>query len=103
MALGITDAFDENLADFSNMSDTELYVSDALHKADIDFSEESVKAAAVTVGTISTASIGENDEPEEIKIDRPFLFFIKDKSTDEIWFVGTVYEPNSWDDDKEEY
>lgn len=104
MALGITDAFDESLADFSNMSDTEFYVSDALHKADIDFSEESVKAAAVTIMQIEITSVKiENNEPEEIKIDRPFLFFIKDKSTDEIWFVGTVYEPNSWDDDKEEY
>lgn len=104
MELGITDAFNENLADFSNISDTELFVSDASHKADIDFTEEGIKAAAVTVITIkSTASIGENNEPEEIKIDRPFLFFIKDKSTNEIWFVGTVYEPNSWDDDKEGY
>lgn len=105
MKLGITDAFDGNLADFSNMADTSLYVGNALHKADIDFTERGIKAAAVTVITMdTTAMIDDNrTKPEEIKMDKPFLYFIRDKETNEIWFVGTVYEPNSWDEDKEEY
>ncbi len=94
MDLGMTDAFDENLADFSNMANTELCVGDALHKADIDFSEEGIRAAAVTALTMdTTAMLPDNDQPEEIKIDKPFLYFIRDKQTNEIWFVGTVYEP----------
>ena len=102
--LGITDAFDENLADFSNMANTELCVEDALHKADIDFSEEGIRAAAVTALTMrTTAMLPDDDQPEEIKIDKPFLYFIRDKQTNEIWFVGTVYEPNSWEQDMEEY
>ena len=108
--LGITDAFDRNLADFSNMADLEktqknLYVSDALHKANIEFSEEGIKAAAVTVIMMNVVgSTGEEkEEPIEIKIDKPFVFLIRDKETKEMWFVGTVYEPNSWEDDKEEY
>lgn len=104
MDLGITDAFDENLADFSNMANTELCVEDALHKADIDFSEEGIRAAAVTALTMRTnAMLPDDDQPEEIKIDKPFLYFIRDKQTNEIWFVGTVYEPNSWEQDMEEY
>lgn len=104
MDLGMTDAFDENLADFSNMTSERLYVGDALHKADIDFSEEGIRAAAVTVLTMrTTAMLPDDDQPEEIKIDKPFLYFIRDKQTNEIWFVGTVYEPNSWDEDIEEY
>ena len=105
MKLGITDAFDGNLADFSNMADTSLYVGNALHKADIDFTERGIKAAAVTAITMDiTAMIDDNrTKPEEIKMDKPFLYFIRDKETNEIWFVGTVYEPNSWDEDKEEY
>ncbi len=104
MDLGITDAFDENLADFSNMANTELCVEDALHKADIDFSEEGIRAAAVTALTMrTTAMLPDDDQPEEIKIDKPFLYFIRDKQTNEIWFVGTVYEPNSWEQDMEEY
>ena len=104
MDLGITDAFDENLADFSNMANTELCVEDALHKADIDFSEEGIRAAAVTALTMrTTAMLPDDDQPEEIKIDKPFLYFIRDKQTNEIWFVGTVYKPNSWEQDMEEY
>ena len=104
MDLGITDAFDENLADFSNMANMELCVEDALHKADIDFSEEGIRAAAVTVLTMrTTAMLPDDNQPEEIKIDKPFLYFIRDKQTNEIWFVGTVYEPNSWEQDMEEY
>lgn len=104
MDLGMTDAFDENLADFSNMANTELCVGDALHKADIDFSEEGIRAAAVTALTMrTTAMLPDDNQPEEIKIDKPFLYFIRDKQTNEIWFVGTVYEPNSWDEDIEEY
>ena len=106
MDLGITDAFDKDLADFSNMTDadTGLFVYDALHKANIDFTEKGVKAAAVTVMiAYEVTAIMDYNKPEEIRIDKPFLYFIRDKETNEIWFVGTVYEPNSWEEDKEEY
>ena len=31
------------------------------------------------------------------------MHLIRDKKTGEIWFVGTVYEPNSWENDKADY
>ncbi len=102
--LGITDAFDINLADFSNMADEKLFVSDALHKADIDFTEKGIKAAAVTAMILqNTAIIEEPTSPEVIKIDKPFMYFLQDKNTKEIWFVGTVYEPDSWEEDSLNY
>lgn len=102
--LGITDAFDDSLADFSNMSNRKLYVGGALHKADIDFTEKGIKAAAVTVITmLDNAFMPNPTKPEEVKIDRPFLYVIRDKNTSEIWFVGTVYEPNLWEEDKVNY
>ena len=103
--LGITDAFDEGTADFSNMAELQagenLYVGDALHKANIDFTEKGIKAAAVTLFIMKTNAIimEEPKEPETIRIDKPFLYLIKDKNTDEIWFVGTVYQPNSWEEE----
>ena len=33
------------------------------------------------------------EEPIRININKPFMFVIKDKTTNDIWFVGTVYEP----------
>ncbi len=103
--LGITDAFDENLADFSNMSNspTPLWIGDAIHKANIDFSEEGVKASAVTVFSMMDSAMIQQEDPEEVKIDKPFIYFIRDKKTNDIWFVGTVYEPNSWEIDKSSY
>jgi len=101
--LGITDAFDGALANFSNISDTGLYVNDALHKANIDFTENGIKAAAVTVIYMTDGMVLVEDKPVEINIDKPFLYVIKDKNRGEIWFVGTVYKPNSWEDDKSNY
>ena len=103
MSLGITDAFNSSLANFSNMADMDFHVSDALHKANIDFSEEGVKAAAVTVFTKTDSDTIPEEEPEEIKFDKPFMYMIREKKTGEIWFVGTVYEPNSWEKDQADY
>ena len=101
--LGITDAFEPG-ADFSNMADTTLCVDEALHKSNIDFSEKGVKAAAATVIVMMENAVAvSEDEPVEIKIDKPFMYFIRDKKTGEIWFVGTVYEPDSWENDSDDY
>lgn len=105
--LGIKDAFDHNLADFSGMAETELgrlYVSKALHKANIDFSEDGIKAAAVTVaGASITSEPGMKELPIEIRIDKPFFFEIRDKANGEVWFSGVVYEPNLWENDQAAY
>lgn len=104
--LGMTDVFDADLANLSKMVDTELklYIGNALHKSDIQFTEKGIKAAAVTVLLVKdTMSIEGKDKPEEIVIDKPFLYVVRDKNTKEVWFVGTVYEPNSWEKDKAEY
>ncbi|MBQ6992179.1 MAG: hypothetical protein IJN50_04650 [Clostridia bacterium] len=101
--LGITDAFNFELADFSNMSNKKIFVGDALHKANIDFTEKGIKAAAATVIFIKDGMALKDDEPERIIINKPFLYVIRDKETGEIWFTGTVYEPNSWEEDKANY
>ena len=104
-ALGMKEAFDDILADFTNMTNNPagLYVSEALHKADIDFSEAGVKAAAVTVFAMYDKASMDLRKPVNITFDKPFLFLIRDKKTGVIWFVGTVYEPNLWEDDKVKY
>ena len=91
--LGITNAF-ENDADFSNIVAGEFFVDDVLHKANIIFSESGIKAAASTVVEMTDGAIMNNKtKPKEIKIDRPFMYIIRDKITEEIWFVGELYKP----------
>ena len=110
--LGIEKAFIREEADFSKMvdlvkikqdygaDDVYFYVSDAIHKANIDFSEKGIKAAAVTAFAMTKdMAIGPVKHPVQIVIDHPFMFLIMDKKTQEIWFVGTVYEPEEWDED----
>ncbi|ORX65340.1 cellulosomal serpin precursor [Anaeromyces robustus] len=108
--LGINDTFERNEANLSKMENPEelkqnLFVSDILHKADIEFTEKGVKAAAVTVVVILPGSAGPSNKktPLYITIDRPFMFIIRDKNTKDIWFTGTVYKPNLWKDDQESY
>lgn len=95
--LGVIDVFDREKADLSKINNgpEKLFVSDAFHKADIEFTEGGIKAAAVTTIIVDASSIPKN-QPKEIKIDRPFLYFIRDKVNGEIWFVGTVYQPELW-------
>jgi len=105
IAMGVIDAFSQTDANFSKIvEDNSLYVSDAIHKADIEFSEDGIKAAAVTVFAMSLKSAAiEQNQPVELKIDKPFMFIIRDKENGENWFVGTVYKPLLWNDVKAEY
>ena len=102
--LGVTDVFNENAADLTNMvdlseTDDNAYIMGASHKADIDFSNNGIKAAAVTVvdGGMGAAAGGFDykwDVPvEEIDLtfDKPFMFIIRDKASGEVWFTGAVY------------
>jgi serpin B len=104
--MGIQAAFNSDSADFSKMASFPLYINKAVHKANIDFSEDGIKAAAVTAFAMREAAIanyGPRPQPITIKINRPFLFVIRDRENGAIWFTGTVYEPNSWKNDMKEY
>lgn len=103
----ITDVFDSQKADLKNITDDSAYINTALHKASIEFTQDGIKAAAATI--LGGYGAGEPfdyyfDVPvEEIDItfDRPYMFLIKDKQTEDIWFIGTVYEPLLWKDEPE--
>lgn len=100
-SLGITNVFDNNKADLSGLSNKKnTYISQAKHKANIEFSNEGIKASAVTVlGGLGSAGCGFEhlyDVPVtiiDLTFDNPYLYLIRDKNTKEVWFVGSVYEP----------
>lgn len=100
--MNVTDIFDVDKADLTGiLPEKGNFISDTLHKATIEFSNEGIKAAAVTIlgGAGSAGCVFEHlyDVPVEVidlTFDKPYVFFIRDKNTNEIWFTGTVYEPN---------
>lgn len=89
--LNINDVFSSQ-ADLSGISPKKLYVSSVKHRAEIEVNEEGTVAAAATATGVMPISIGSNIP---VTIDRPFLFFIFDKKTDSILFMGTVNDPTA--------
>lgn len=94
--LGMIDAFDANVADFSDMTGKrDLLISDILHKAFIKVDENGSEAAAATAVIMDVTSIGPIDTPPPVEmfVTRPFIFFIKDDMSGQILFMGLVKEP----------
>ena len=104
--LGITNIFEEGKANLTGIcDDKDTYITGAAHKANIEFTQDGIKAAAAT--WIGGAGAGSSfdylyDVPvEEIDLtfDKPYMFLIRDKEDGTIWFVGTVYEPLLYNED----
>ncbi|NLG48532.1 MAG: serpin family protein [Chloroflexi bacterium] len=89
-ALGMTTAFKGD-ADFSGMTDTSelLYIGDVIHKAFVTVDEAGTEAAAATAVVMA----GGAPQPQEMTIDRPFVFVIRDIQTGTLLFVGRVLNP----------
>ena len=90
--MGMPDAFDPELADFSAMvGQKELYISAVIHKAFLEINEEGSEAAAATGVVVSVTSIAAS--PPIFKADHPFVFFIRDNKSQSILFLGRVLNP----------
>jgi serine protease inhibitor len=89
MGLGI--AFGGN-AEFPLMVNetNDLFISRVIHKTYIDVNEKGTEAAAVTVVEIETTSIGPS---KNFKVDKPFLYIIREKTSNAIVFMGKVGDP----------
>jgi len=91
--LGMKDAFISGSADFSGMDGThDLYISAVQHKAFIEVDETGTEAAAATAVVVGIESMPA-DEPVNVSIDRPFLFFIVDNDSGSVLFMGRVMNP----------
>lgn len=89
-ALGITDVFIADLADLSKISDEDLFVSFVKQNTFVEVNEEGTEAAAVTTIGIETTSIGNNSE---FIVDKPFIFAIREQTTNTLLFIGQVMNP----------
>lgn len=88
-ALGMKDAFDRLKADFSKTSETPLFVSLLEQTAYVNVNEEGTEAAAVTIAGDGVTAVGP-ETPVDFYVNRPFIFFIREKSTGTILFAGRV-------------
>jgi len=91
----MTDAFDEEKADFSGMTgDERLFVSAVIHKAWVEVNEKGTEAAAATGVAVKSAAEAP-EQPIVFNADHPFLFLIRDTRSGSIVFLGRVRNPKN--------
>ena len=91
-ALGMGVAFEGGAADLSGIAGSpgDLFISEVKHKTVLDVNEEGTEAAAVTsVGVGIVCACG----PPVFRVDRPFLFAIRERLTGTILFMGKIMNP----------
>ncbi len=90
--LGMTEAFGPG-ADLSGINrDAPLAISEVRQKAVVDVNEEGTEAAAVTVvGVVLTSA----PKIPIVRVDRPFIFSIRERHTGTILFIGKVMNPTA--------
>ena len=86
--LGMTEAFEPSQADFSGITGKrDLIISDVIHKAFVEVNEMGTEAAAATV-IVASKSL-----PVIFQADHPFIFWIKDRLSGTVLFLGKVMVP----------
>ena len=89
MELGMVDAFGE--ADFSGMDGTrELFLREVCHEAFVAVDEAGTEAAAASAAVMERKGLRAE---QEVSVDRPFLFLIRDVETGSVLFLGHVVNP----------
>ena len=70
-----------------------LLIDDVIHQANIDVDEKGTEAAAATA-VVMRAGSAPADEPVTMRVDRPFLFALRDVPTGAVLFLGRVTDPS---------
>ena len=96
-ALGINDMFIEGVANFDGIA-KDIYVSKIVQKTYIDFMESGTKAAAASGAIFDSNSVSEE---KEVIFNKPFVYLIRKKGSNNIYFIGTVNSPIEYDETKD--
>ncbi|NLW51091.1 MAG: serpin family protein [Candidatus Brocadiaceae bacterium] len=95
-AMGMTDAFSVQSADFSGMTGgRDLRISAVLHKAFVDVNEQGTEAAAATVVVMGLRAAPA--PPVTFRADHPFILLIRHRPTDAVLFMGRLADPSQAD------
>jgi serine protease inhibitor len=88
-ALGMRLAFDRNGADFTRMAaapaGNQLFVDFVKQKSFVAIDEEGTEAAAATAVGIGLTSL-----PPQMRVDRPYIFVLRERLTGTILFMGKI-------------
>jgi len=88
-AMGMAIAFAPFEADFTKIDKGGgLFISEVKHKTFVQVDEEGTEAAAVT-----SVGIGRVSMPPTMRVDRPFVFVIRENNSGTILFMGKIVEP----------
>jgi len=94
-ALGMRDAFDASRADFTGMSlRRPLFIQTIKQSTIVEVNEQGTEAASAT-HTGFGCSAPPHLPQQQFHADRPFIFFIREKSTGMILFAGRVVDPST--------
>jgi serpin B len=92
-ALGMTDAFDPSLADFTALGTCDngdnIYLSRVVHKTYLKLDEKGTRAGAAT-GAVMEAAAAMREPPPRVVLDRPFVYLLLDTETNIPLFIGMV-------------
>ncbi len=90
MNMGVKTAF-TGAADFKGIAETgPLAVSQVKQKCYVDIAETGTEAAAVTSVQVRLTSVRPEFDAKTMTVNRPYVFFIADKETDNILFAGKI-------------
>ncbi len=96
-SLGIKDMFNKEKANFGGIAE-DIYVSSIVQKTYIDFMESGTKAAAASGGAFDITSAVEE---KEVIFNKPFVYLIRKKGSNNIYFIGIVNTPIEYDETKD--
>jgi serpin B len=78
-------------ADFSGVSNDQLFIDKVVQEAFIEVNETGTEAAAATaVGMEAVSLEAPVEKPKIFHADHPFLYLIRDRKTEAVLFVGRV-------------
>jgi serpin B len=93
--MGMEVAFDPDRADFSGMAELppQIWIGRVIHKTFLEIDEEGTEAAAATVVEMLEKSAAPGSESPTMRIDRPYIFAIRENHSGTILFVGKIVDP----------
>lgn len=73
-----------------------LFISMVIHQANVDVDEKGTEAAAATAVIVDTGGPGAAAQKDiTLRLDRPFLFFLREVETGAVLFMGRVTDPSA--------